>query len=66
VALRDTAILAAVRLGLAPGEIDRNGAGIRAAAALVIVKPKGSIHWRSTTPPGWSGFFIATGFSFEW
>ncbi len=29
-----------------------------AAAASVMVKPKGSMHWRSTTPPGWGGFFI--------
>src|SRR6266403_3827675 len=30
-----------------------------AAAASVIVKPKGSIHCRSTKPPGCGGFFIA-------
>src|ERR1035441_3153870 len=30
----------------------------RAAAACVMVKPKGSIHWRSTKPPGCGGFFI--------
>src|SRR5580704_3716333 len=30
----------------------------RAAAAWVMVKPKGSIHWRSTKPPGCGGFFI--------
>src|SRR5271157_1242009 len=29
-----------------------------AAAASVMVKPKGSMHCRSTTPPGWGGFFI--------
>src|SRR5208337_5638954 len=33
----------------------------RAAAASVIVKPKGSMHWRRTTPPGCGGFFIARG-----
>ena|SRR4051812_6579033 len=30
----------------------------RAAAACVTVKPKGSMHWRSTKPPGCGGFFI--------
>ena len=30
----------------------------RAAAARVMVKPSGSIHWRRTKPPGWGGFFI--------
>ena len=30
----------------------------RAAAACVMVKPRGSIHWRSTKPPGCGGFFI--------
>jgi hypothetical protein len=30
----------------------------RAAAARVMVKPKGSMHWRNTKPPGWGGFFI--------
>jgi hypothetical protein len=29
-----------------------------AAAASVMVKLKGSMHWRSTKPPGWGGFFI--------
>jgi len=29
-----------------------------AAAARVMVSPKGSMHWRSTTPPGCGGFFI--------
>ena len=29
-----------------------------AAAASVMVRPKGSMHWRSTTDPGWGGFFI--------
>src|SRR5450755_209647 len=30
----------------------------RASAASVIVKPKGSMHWRKTTPPGCGGFFM--------
>src|ERR1035438_2394757 len=30
----------------------------RAAAACVMVKPSGSMHWRSTKPPGCGGFFI--------
>ena len=30
----------------------------RAAAASVMFKPKGSMHWRNTKPPGWGGFFI--------
>ena len=29
-----------------------------AVAACVMVKPKGSMHWRSTKPPGCGGFFI--------
>jgi hypothetical protein len=29
-----------------------------AAAAWVMVSPKGSMHWRSTKPPGCGGFFI--------
>src|SRR6266566_3856258 len=29
-----------------------------AAAASVMVRPKGSMHWRSTKPPGCGGFFI--------
>jgi hypothetical protein len=29
-----------------------------AAAASVIVNPKGSVHWRNTKPPGCGGFFI--------
>ena len=33
----------------------------RAVAARVIVKPKGSMHWRKTTPPGCGGFFIIIG-----
>jgi hypothetical protein len=23
-----------------------------------MLRPKGSMHWRSTNPPGWGGFFI--------
>src|ERR1051326_7527515 len=30
----------------------------RAAAASVMLRPKGSIHWRNTKPPGCGGFFI--------
>src|ERR1700683_1481431 len=30
----------------------------RGAAAWVMVKPNGSLHWRSTKPPGCGGFFI--------
>src|ERR1700722_19842152 len=30
----------------------------RAAAAAVTVNSKGSMHWRSTTLPGWGGVFI--------
>jgi hypothetical protein len=30
----------------------------RAAAASVMLKPKGRMHWRSTKPPGCGGFFI--------
>jgi hypothetical protein len=30
----------------------------RAAAAFVMLRPKGSMHWRKTKPPGWGGFFI--------
>src|SRR5437879_7343935 len=30
----------------------------RASAASVIVKPRGSTHWRKTMPPGCGGFFI--------
>jgi hypothetical protein len=30
----------------------------RAAAACVMVKPRGSMHWRSTKPPGCGGFFM--------
>ena len=33
----------------------------RAWAASVMVKPKGSMHWRSTTPPGCGGFFMVMG-----
>src|SRR5579862_344300 len=33
----------------------------RASAASVIVKPKGSMHWRNTTPPGCGGFFMVMG-----
>src|SRR5688572_21260933 len=29
-----------------------------AAAASVMLKPKGSMHWRKTKPPGCGGFFI--------
>src|SRR5882672_349020 len=29
-----------------------------AAAAYSIVKPRGSMHWRNTKPPGCGGFFI--------
>src|SRR5467141_1823454 len=29
-----------------------------AAAASLMVKPKGSMHWRNTKPPGCGGFFI--------
>src|SRR6266851_8393915 len=29
-----------------------------AAAASVMVRPRGSMHWRSTRPPGCGGFFI--------
>src|SRR5260370_40952370 len=29
-----------------------------AAAASVLVSPRGSMHWRSTRPPGCGGFFI--------
>jgi len=38
-----------------------------AAAARVMVNPKGSMHWHSTTPPGWGGFFIGmASVSFQW
>jgi hypothetical protein len=30
----------------------------RAAASSLMLKLKGSIHWRKTTPPGCGGFFI--------
>ena len=30
----------------------------RAWAASVMVKPKGSMHWRNTMPPGCGGFFM--------
>jgi hypothetical protein len=30
----------------------------RAAAACVMVRPKGSMHWRRTKLPEWGGFFI--------
>jgi hypothetical protein len=33
----------------------------RASAASVIVKPKGSMHWRNTTPPGCGGFLMVMG-----
>src|SRR5216684_3384788 len=36
-----------------------------AAAASVMLTPKGSMHWRSTTPPGWGGFFIGMVGSFS-
>jgi len=32
-----------------------------ASAASVIVKPKGSMHCRNTTPPGCGGFFMVMG-----
>jgi len=31
----------------------------RRAAASLMVRPSGSMHWRSTKPPGCGGFFIA-------
>ncbi len=36
----------------------------RAAAARVMVKPKGSMHWRNTKPPECGGFFIGMGLRF--
>src|SRR5437868_2610492 len=39
----------------------------RAAAASVMLSPKGSMHWRNTKPPGCGGFFIGMGqVSFQW
>ena len=37
------------------------------AAASVMLKPKGSMHWRRTKPPEWGGFFIGIcSGSFQW
>ena len=39
---------------LFPHDVIEDGA----SAASVMVKPKGSMHWRNTTPPGCGGFFM--------
>jgi hypothetical protein len=36
----------------------------RAAAAFVVLKPRGSMHWRNAKPPGWGGLFIGKALRF--
>jgi len=39
-------------------QFGKRGAGDPQRAAAAMLRPKGSMHWRSTNPPGWGGFFI--------